>query len=117
LIKMLPSLSPTGLWFEPRFAAAMLRCGSYLEGWCHVHHKLNSHFLIPWRFFSMFGDHKKKRRKKKRHFKLKRNVALVNALLASGLCNHQLSLPPCLDLLECVLHRILKKILIFSGKI
>lgn len=58
----------------------------------------------------VWWPHKKK---KKRHFKLKRNVAIVNGPLASGLCNHQPSLPSCLDLLECVLYRVFKKIIFF----
>jgi hypothetical protein len=44
------------------------------------------------------------KKKKKGHFKLKRNVAIVNGPLASGLCNHQPSLPSCLDLIECVFY-------------
>jgi hypothetical protein len=64
----------------------------------------------------MFGDHKKKK-KKKQHFKLKRNVAIVNGPLASGLCNHQPSLPSCLDLLECVLYLVSKKLKFFFVKI
>ena len=58
----------------------------------------------------VWWPHKKK---KKRHFKLKRNVAIVNGPLASGLCNHQPSLPSCLDLLECVLYRVFKKLIFF----
>jgi len=42
----------------------MLRCGSYLEGWCHVHHKLNSHFLSHGDSSACLVTTKKKEEKK-----------------------------------------------------